>query len=114
MKFVFQNEDYRNDVDILVRAYENQSTSPKDSELFLGEVLMSDNMPDEYKNVRFSAPFPRGIVEGVEKTLKSIDGRFTVQVSNEIPAIVGRLTSCNEHFDIRMRQAVNRINGIKQ
>ena len=102
MQITKQRGDYLSDIDVLVRAYDNQLGTDNEKELFVGEVLFKPHMNREHE--RFTAPFPRGIVEGIIGVLKTINGKAKVQVSNEIPDTVGHLTSCAFHFDERFKQ----------
>jgi hypothetical protein len=102
---IFKDDGYLPDIDILIRVYENQTSFCEDEDLFAGEVLFKPHTRDEHQ--RFTAPFPRGLVEGIKETLNDVKGNWKIQVSNELPDVVRHLTSCREHFDVRFKGAIN-------
>lgn len=111
MEILYQNNEYAPDIDVLVRAYPNQSEDVDDDKAFAGEVLFKPHMQREH--VRFTAPFPRGLAEGAAKTLGELKNLgVKIQVSNELPGTVGQLNYCNQHFDIRFKECLEK-NGIK-
>ena len=103
MKVILEKETYLANADILVRVYENQLSYCTEEEQFVGEILFRPKLQRE--NIYFSAPFPRGLVEAIEKVFEKIVGDYTIQISNELPYKVGVLTSCDEHFDLRLKNS---------
>ena len=93
---VRKNFEYLDVAEVLIRVYENQEAIPKDDELFCGEVLYRDQAKEPQ---RFTAPMVRGIVTAVCEALDDIPFATVVQISNEIPSIVGKFEHCDEHFE---------------
>jgi len=101
MKFILtKGEPPLKEADILVRVYEAQGES-SEKEQCVGEVLFRSRLNRDH--IRFTAWLPRGLVSAIKNAFKSIKGNFTVQISNELPDQIGALTSCQENFDIRLR-----------
>ena len=109
MKIIYENyETNPLECDILVRVYANQSADfIPEKDAFVGEVLFKPYVGQEH--VRFAAEFPRGLAAGIEDTLSHVMGEWTIQISNELPAQVGDLTSCDEHFDTRIKEEMNTL-----
>ena len=103
MEFILENETYLANADILVRVYENQLSYCTEEEQCVGEILFRPKLQREH--IYFSAPHPRGLVEAIGKAFEKIVGDYTVQISNELPYKLGVLTSCDEHFDIRLKNS---------
>ena len=103
MKVILERETYLANTDILVRVYENQSSYYKEEEQCVGEILFRPKLQREH--IYFSAPFPRGLVEAIDKAFEKIVGDYIIQISNELPYQIGVLTSCDEHFDIRLKNS---------
>jgi hypothetical protein len=102
---IFKDGDYIPDIDILIRVYANQTSFCEDEDLFAGEVLFKPHIG--YEHQRFTAPFPRGLVEGIKEVLDDVKGNWKIQVSNELSDVVRHLTSCREHFNIRFKRMIN-------
>jgi len=104
MPILFLDYEYADEPDVLIRVYPNQDSFSNAEELFCGEILFRDpNIPHQ----RFTAPYPRGIVDGIATKLRLIPKPWNIQVSNELFPCVGHLTSCREHFDTRIRELLN-------
>ena len=103
MKIILENETYLASADILVRVYENQASDCREEEQCVGDILFRPKLQRE--NIYFSAPHPRGLVEAIGKVFEKIVGDYTIQISNELPYQIGVLTSCGEHFDIRLKNS---------
>ena len=102
MQLYWKSFDYDDDADVLVRAYDNQQSHDKEDELFIGEILFRRGMGR--KCIGFAAPYPAGLAEGITIALtKFKDKNWKVQISNEIPAAVEHLTSCDQHFELRFK-----------
>ena len=103
MKVILENETYLANADILVRVYENQLSDCGEEEQCVGDILFRPKLRRE--NIYFSAQYPRGLVEAIEEAFEKIVGNYTVQISNELPYKVGVLTSCDEHFYLRLKNS---------
>lgn len=100
IKIEYSNS-YEPNIDVLIRVYENQGENPPDKELFCGEILFNTKI-NKYP-IRFSAAFPRGLVEAMKEHLNTLKQYKTLRVSNELPYQFHHLTSCRENFDIRFK-----------
>lgn len=99
MEIIF-NYDYntRNDVDILVRVYENQNDKFSENEQCVGEVLFKKHLGIEH--LRFTSWLPRGCSNAITKCLKKYEHLdVKVGISNEFNYNLGSLTSVSENFD---------------
>ena len=103
MKFIIEKEIYLPNADILVRVYENQARDCREEEQCVGEILFSLELQRD--NIYISAQYPRGLVAAIEKSFERIVGDYTVQISNELPNAIGVLTSCDEHFYLRLKNS---------
>ena len=103
MKVILENETYLANADILVRVYENQASDCREGEQCVGDILFRPKLQREH--IYFTAQFPRGLVEAIDKAFEKIVGDYTIQISNELPYKIGVLTSCDEHFDIRLKNS---------
>ena len=99
MELIF-NYDYntRNDVDILVRVYENQNEKFSEKEQCVGEVLFKKHLGIEHE--RFTSWLPRGCSNAIVKILKKYEHlNVNVGISNEFRYNLGVLTSVSENFN---------------
>ena len=103
----YANRVYFESIDCLVRVYPNQSPNHTDQDAFCGEVLFKPHVGIEH--AQFTAPYPRGLAEACSQVLLDITTPLDVQVSNELPYTVGCLTSCDQHFDIRFKDAMEDV-----
>lgn len=89
------------DIDVLVRVYENQDPDHGEKEQIACEILFKPHTGIDHK--RCTSWLPRGAVHfvvGILNTLKDRD--LKVQISNELADNVGVLTSCSYAFDNSM------------
>ena len=103
MEFILEKETYLPNADILVRVYENQASDCIEEEQCVGDILFRRGLQRDA--IHFSAQYPRGLVAAIEKSFEKIVGDYTVQISNELPDAIGVLTSCDEHFDLRLKNS---------
>ena len=103
MEFILEKETYLPNADILVRVYENQASDCREEEQCVGEILFRHEL--QIDNIYISAQYPRGLVAAIEKYFERIVGDYTVQIANELPNAIGILTSCDEHFDLRLKNS---------
>ena len=99
MELIFKYDyNTRNDADILVRVYENQSENYSENEQCVGEVLFKKHLG--INHVRFTSWLPRGCANAIVQTLKKYEHlNVKVGISNEFDYKLGVLTSVSENFD---------------
>ena len=103
MEFILESETYLPNVDILLRVYENQAGNHSEEEQCVGEILFHPKLKRD--DIYFSAQYPRGLVTAIERAFEKIVGEYTVQISNELPSVIGALTSCDTHFELRLKNS---------
>lgn len=98
MKIIKKNYQYNEDIDVLIRVYENQSKEYNEVDQIAFEILFKPYIKQEH--LRFTSRFPRGAVAAIVSVLNKFKNKdWLVQISNELPSTVGVLTSCIENFD---------------
>ena len=101
MQIIRKNYDYDQDIDVLVRVYENQEIGCHEERQIACEVLFKPHTGIDHK--RATSWLPRGAVHFVVTVLNAIDDRnMKVQISNELADNIGVLTSCSYAFDQSM------------
>lgn len=98
MTIIKKDFTYDDDIDVLIRVYDNQSSTFDEKEQICSEVLFKPYLNKEHE--RFTSWLPRGAVNAIVQVLNSLkDNDLKIQISNELPNNVGVLTSCRENFD---------------
>jgi hypothetical protein len=101
MKIVKKDNVYLNDIDVLVRVYENQSGQCDERDQICSEILFKEHTNQDH--MRFTSWLPRGAVRAIVFGLnKFATEKWKVQISNELADTVGVLTSCRENFERSM------------
>lgn len=97
MDIILEDKHYLDDVDVLVRVYENQNPSRDEKSQVSVEVLFRNGLGIE--NHRATAWLPRGAAVFAVMKLKEFGKPgMKVQVANELPDNIGVLTSCRENW----------------
>lgn len=99
MEIIKKDFIYLDNIDILVRVYENQDFENTDeNKQICSEILFKKYLGKEH--IRATSWLPRGAVVFIVKTLNELGKNdYTVQISNELEDNIGVLTSCRDNFD---------------
>ena len=104
MEIKMKNEKVYKNSNVLVRIYENQNPNREEDEQIVGDIYFKDDRSPVF----FKAWLPQGALEAIKTNInKYCIESDKICIDNQLPNIVGVLTSVKTNMDLLLQKIIN-------